>query len=188
MSFRARPSGLNACIARKIAGKRDPQKEAEAQAWIVELIGEKFPEGVAYEDALKDGVILCKLINVLVPGSVKRINAQKMPFKQMENIGNFLTAVQGYGVPASDLFQTVDLYERRNIPAVTQCFFAMGRVAQTKPDYYGPMFGPKPSEENIRLFTEEQMMEGRKAVSLQMGSNKFANQSGLNFGVRRQVT
>nr|BAC16745.1 calponin [Branchiostoma belcheri] len=180
--------GLSAKVAQKIAGKRDPQKEAEAQAWIEELIGEKFPEGVAYEDALKDGVILCKLINVLVPGSVKRINAQKMPFKQMENIGNFLTAVQGYGVPASDLFQTVDLYERRNIPAVTQCFFAMGRVAQTKPDYRGPIFGPKPSEENIRLFTEDQLMEGRKEVSLQMGSNKFANQSGLNFGVRRQVT
>ncbi|XP_019646992.1 PREDICTED: myophilin-like [Branchiostoma belcheri] len=187
MSFRARPSGLNATIAAKIAGKRDPQKEAEAQAWIEELIGEKFPEGVAYEDALKDGVILCKLINVLVPGSVKRINAQKMPFKQMENIGNFLTAVQGYGVPASDLFQTVDLYERRNIPAVTQCFFAMGRVAQTKPGYDGPIIGPRQAARNEREFSEEQLRQGEAVISLQYGSNKGATQAGQNFGLTRHM-
>lgn len=43
-----------------MAGKRDPQLDKEAQTWIEEILGEKFPSGVAYEDALKDGIILCK--------------------------------------------------------------------------------------------------------------------------------
>ena len=36
----------------------------------------------------------------------------------MENIGNFLSACEAYGVPKSDMFQTVDLYEGQNIPQV----------------------------------------------------------------------
>ena len=40
--------------------KRDSAAEAEVQQWIESVLGEKFPEGKAYEDALKDGVILCR--------------------------------------------------------------------------------------------------------------------------------
>ena len=36
----------------------------------------------------------------------------------MENIQAFLAAARKYGVPDSELFQTADLYERRNIPQV----------------------------------------------------------------------
>jgi hypothetical protein len=42
-----------------MASKRDPQLDQEAQDWIEQIIGEKFPSG-SYEDALKDGIILCK--------------------------------------------------------------------------------------------------------------------------------
>ena len=47
-----------------MAIKRDPELEKEAQAWIEEVIGEKFPKGT-YEDALTDGIILCKYDNCL---------------------------------------------------------------------------------------------------------------------------
>lgn len=40
---------------------------------------------------------------------------------QMENIGKFLDACVAYGVPKSDLFQTVDLFEGQNIPQVYTC-------------------------------------------------------------------
>ncbi len=42
-----------------MASKRDPALEKEAQEWIEAIIGENFPKG-SYEDALKDGIILCK--------------------------------------------------------------------------------------------------------------------------------
>ena len=46
----------------------------------------------------------------------------------MENINKFQTAIKIYGVPDIDVFQTVDLYERRNIPQVTQSIMALGRT------------------------------------------------------------
>lgn len=41
------------------AAKRDPQLEAEAQQWMEAVVGEPFP-GDVFEEALKDGVYLCK--------------------------------------------------------------------------------------------------------------------------------
>lgn len=50
---------LTSAVKKKLLAKRDPDHEQEAQDWIESVIGEKFPSGL-YEDALKDGVILCK--------------------------------------------------------------------------------------------------------------------------------
>lgn len=50
---------LTAQVNAKMAGKRDPKLDQEAQEWIEAILGEKFP-AVSYEDALKDGIILCK--------------------------------------------------------------------------------------------------------------------------------
>jgi hypothetical protein len=48
-------------------------------------------------------------------------------------------------------------------------------------------FGPKESEANKREFSEEQLREGKSIISLQYGTNKGANQSGLNFGKTRSI-
>ena len=37
----------------------------------------------------------------------------------MENIGNFLSFAEKYGVPNVSLFQTVDLYEDRDVGSVS---------------------------------------------------------------------
>ncbi|KAF9139462.1 hypothetical protein BG015_002016, partial [Linnemannia schmuckeri] len=67
-------------IAAKLASKYDVGREIEARQWIETVVGEPFPyEG--FQQSLKDGVILCKLMNVLIPGFVK-IKSSKMPFVQ----------------------------------------------------------------------------------------------------------
>ena len=89
-----------------------------------------------FEFVLKDGTILCRLMNKIQPNSVKKFREtvthlltvnipplhctvlQGTPFMLMENIQAFLAAAQRYGVPAEELFQTADLFERRNIPQV----------------------------------------------------------------------
>ena len=50
-------------------------------------MGEKFQ--VPYEDALRDGQILCQLINKLSPGAVPKINSSGAQFKLMENIQKY---------------------------------------------------------------------------------------------------
>jgi hypothetical protein len=44
-------------------------QESRAQHWIEAVLNEKLTK--PYEDALKDGIILCNLINVLKPGLVE---------------------------------------------------------------------------------------------------------------------
>lgn len=70
----------------QIAGKRNPQQDAEAQEWIETILGAKFPPGELYEDVIRDGTVLCQLINKLAPGSVPKINTSGGQFKMMENI------------------------------------------------------------------------------------------------------
>lgn len=56
--------------------------------WIEAVLGEKLPPG-NYEDILRDGVILCNLINKLAPGSVKKIQTKGTNFQLMENIQRY---------------------------------------------------------------------------------------------------
>lgn len=54
-------------------------------------------------------------------------------------------------------------------------------------NYGKPSIGPKEADKNIRNFTEEQLRAGQGVISLQYGSNKGANQSGINFGNTRHM-
>ena len=135
--------------------------------------------------ALKDGVILCKLVNGLECTSKPiKYNTSKMAFKQMENIGLFLDAADEYGVAKNDIFQTVDLYEAQNMAAVISGIHALGRKAGSKGK---AGIGPKEAQANKREFTEEQLRAGDSVIGLQMGSNKGASQAGQNFGKTRSI-
>ncbi|XP_055624875.1 muscle-specific protein 20 [Toxorhynchites rutilus septentrionalis] len=174
-------------VRAKIAGKRDLEKDKEAQRWIEEVMEEKFPAGVLYEDALRDGYILCKLINKLAPGSIAKINTSGTQFKMMENINMFQNAIKKYGVPDLDVFQTVDLYEKKDIAQVTSSIFALARACYKHPEFTGPYLGPKPSDECKRNFTEEQLNSGQTIIGLQAGTNKGATQAGQNIGAGRKI-
>ena len=52
----------------------------------------------------------------------------------------------------------------------------------------GPTIGPKPSEKNVREFTEEQLQAGKTVIGLQAGSNQGASQAGMNIGKGRKIT
>lgn len=168
-------------------------KEAEAEQkieilnWISAVIGEPIDTKEPFEKVLKDGVILCKLVNKLIPGYVKKINTKGGNFALMENIAAVQKGMRQYGVPEDELFQPVDLFEARNVKAVVKSLAALARTCLNK-GFDGPAFGPKMSEENKREFTEEQLRAGRQGhIGLQAGSNKGATQSGINMGKPRSV-
>lgn len=170
------------------AAKRDPETEEQALEWIEQLTGEKLDRSKEYPDMLKDGITLCNLMNVLMPGCIKKIDKKGGGFALMQNIERFNKAAEQYGVPVRELFQTVDLWERKNIPAVTLCIHALGRVAQTRDDYKGPILGPKMAEPQDFNFTPEQLAEAKNTVNtMQYGSNKGANQAGMSMGKQRMI-
>lgn len=42
--------------------------------------------GMSYEDALRDGVLLCMLMNKLQPGLISKINTSGGDYKMMDNL------------------------------------------------------------------------------------------------------
>lgn len=40
----------------------------------------------------------------------------------------FQAAIKKYGVPEEEIFQTADLFERRNIVQVTLCLYSLARI------------------------------------------------------------
>ncbi|KAL2156442.1 hypothetical protein VTH82DRAFT_1187 [Thermothelomyces myriococcoides] len=94
--------------------KYTPAAANEVRQWIEQTLGEKLPDGDLLE-ALKDGVALCKLVNLVLDPPGVKFKKSPMPFVQMENISHFLRACQGppLNLQQHDMFLTVDLYEQK---------------------------------------------------------------------------
>lgn len=69
-----------------MAGKRDPEQEREAQTWVETVVGVKFPPGIPYEAVLRDGILLCRLMNRLQPGIIQKVNTSGGDYKMMDNL------------------------------------------------------------------------------------------------------
>ena len=157
----------------------DEKVEREAQAWIEAMTGESFG-GSSFADGLKDGVLLCKLVNKIKPGSVAKVNdPATMPFKKMENIANALKGLRALGMKEFEMFGTPDLFEEKNLKQVASSVHALGRLLQTiMPDAPFPKLGVKVVEKNVREFSEEQMVQARMAVSvLNLGSSDMGRKA-----------
>lgn len=103
------------------------------------------------------------------------------------NFYSFLAAIKAYGVADIDLFQTVDLWEKKDIAQVTNTLFSLGRETYRHPEWVGPYLGPKPSDENKREFSDEVLKAGQTVIGLQAGTNKGATQAGQNIGAGRKI-
>lgn len=106
-----------------------PGAANEVRKWIEGTLGERLAPGDLM-DALRDGVALCKLVNLAVSPGVK-YKSSNMPFVQMENISHFLKAcdMPPLSLPAHDRFLTVDLYDNKDPTQVLQCIAAFSRRA-----------------------------------------------------------
>lgn len=114
----------------QINSKYSEELAQECLEWIKEITGEPINTSGDMDnffEVLKDGVILCKLVNCIEAGSVRKINESKMAFKCMENISAFLACAQKFGVPTQETFQSVDLWERQNLNSVVICLQSLGR-------------------------------------------------------------
>ncbi|XP_053572014.1 calponin-1 [Bombina bombina] len=176
--------GLSAEVKNKLASKYDPHLEADLREWIESVTGRKI--GEKFMDSLKDGVILCELINKLYPGSVRKINDSPQNWHQLENIGNFIKAISDYGIRPDDIFEANDLFENTNFSQVQSTLVALASVAKAKGNKVN--FGVKYADRQERRFQPEKLREGRNIIGLQMGTNKFASQKGMtSYGTRRHL-
>lgn len=172
--------GMDLELYKKQAGKYDSDKEREVKQWIESVVGEKFSSN-DFQESLKDGHLLCKLINKIKPGTIPKINTSKLPFMQMENIGYFLKAAADMGLQKHDAFMTVDLYESKNIPQVIQSLFIFGSVVQKLPGYNLPRLGLKLADKREIEFTEEQLIKSKAEVGQQFGAASVKHDTGRSI-------
>ncbi|KFP27808.1 Transgelin-2, partial [Colius striatus] len=115
MANRGPSYGLSREVQQKIDRQYDPELEQILVRWILAQCGSC---ATPPEPRLLLGQVLCRLINSLHPrgqGPVAKIQASAMAFKQMEQISQFLQAAERYGIAATDIFQTVDLWEGKRL-------------------------------------------------------------------------
>ncbi|XP_077048098.1 protein turtle homolog A-like isoform X6 [Agelaius phoeniceus] len=202
MANRGPSYGLSREVQQKIDRQYDPELEQVLVRWILAQCGGDGGSAVAqpapgrdgFQQWLKDGTVLCRLINSLHPrgqAPVAKIQASAMAFKQMEQISQFLQAAERYGIAATDIFQTVDLWEGKNMACVQRTLMNLGSLAVAKGDglFVGdPNWFPKKSQENRRVFSEDKLKEGQSVIGLQMGTNRGASQAGMTgYGMPRQI-
>lgn len=87
-------------------------KSKVVTVWIEALLKEKLP-GPTLRESLMDGVVLCKLANVIKPGCIRKFHRRpKMLMMKMENIAFFLAVAKSrFSVPATVLFSPTDVHD-----------------------------------------------------------------------------
>jgi len=196
MAYHGPSYGLSRECAMKSAAKFSLERAQECIDWIEAVTAKpiEYPEGGSeirdqndFGAILKNGHLLCELINKLRPGSVKKINTMNAPFKQRENIEMYLKGCESYGLVAQDLFQVNDLYEAKNLYMIVDNLYALGGLAQRN-SFDGPVIGKKMATQNKRAFDEATLKAGQAVIGLQYGSNKGASQAGMTaYGTGRQI-
>ncbi|CAL4066982.1 unnamed protein product, partial [Meganyctiphanes norvegica] len=114
--------------------QRDNVKERYVLIWIYNMVQEASL--LDYELFLKDGTILCKLMNRISPGSIQEDLVSWYGTTQEEHQKNtllFLKEAETYGIPKEHLFFLEDLNHLRHIPRVTRCIYALAKLAADDP-------------------------------------------------------
>jgi hypothetical protein len=176
--------GLDADIAKRQNDKYDPELEREAKEWIEKVTGENLTEG--FGESLRRGTTLCRLASKIkkdVKGLLKKPYVKgQSKFKEMENVTAFIKFCRSVGVPESDNFTTVALYELKNIGQVVTCIHSLGRTIQvTVPEFKGPHLGTKLATKNKREFTLEQRLLAKGSTSKWTVGNSATNKNETDY-------
>jgi len=122
-------AAIDAEIQRKLNLKFDSGKEASARAWLEKILDAKFEEKTLHE-ALKSGVRLCQALNkIIATKPIKEVSQSKFAAQQRENISKYINACKLIAMNKSEIFETEDLFDARNMVQVIENLYALSRRA-----------------------------------------------------------
>eukprot|EP00620_Florenciella_sp_RCC1587_P000080 CAMPEP_0182600942 /NCGR_PEP_ID=MMETSP1324-20130603/91236_1 /TAXON_ID=236786 /ORGANISM="Florenciella sp., Strain RCC1587" /LENGTH=316 /DNA_ID=CAMNT_0024818851 /DNA_START=82 /DNA_END=1032 /DNA_ORIENTATION=+ len=168
---------------RNLGIKGMAREVAEVQEWVSTVM--ETPWEGTFEEYLKDGQVLCALINKISPGKIKKISTSKMALMQMENHSKFVKTIQAWGVPLSDCYDTALFAENKDASGVVRSLFALGGALQSNLElgWTGPVIGKKYAQKNVRTYTEEQLL----AQKIASGAGSQVSQGSANVMERAEI-
>jgi len=111
--------------------KYDSSRASKAQKWLEAALGETFSEPTLQE-ALKDGVRLCKALNLVYPGTIPKISDKATVYVQRENVDKYVKACGRLGFNKSLLFDVPDLYDGKNMTKVVENVYELAHFGNRK--------------------------------------------------------
>jgi len=179
-----RPPVLTAAEAQQ---ERRRAVTVDAVQWVASVTQTTAPPTALEGDEealslwLGSGKIITRLVEIIAPVLSAPILREHSPQKHPESsdgyfsraqtharhvevVGRYLQCCRAVGVPEHDLFDSIDLVDGKDVPAVVRNLHSLGRVAQTMKNFEGPFLGARLATRNTRQFTQAQFAEARAEI------------------------
>ena len=124
------------------------EKISNINLWISQRTGKYIPVEKFLEE-LPKGEILVEFVNTFVNPIKKIYRSQLKTYRHIDNIAVFLEWLKNINFPKNLHFDSVDLYEAKNIPNVIRCLLYLSNFLNQK------KLGIPVSEEPFYSFTDE---------------------------------
>ncbi|KAI8377298.1 kinase-like domain-containing protein [Blakeslea trispora] len=131
---------------------------------VIEFIDRTLNISIPHDELhlhLKDGIILCKLLNSIRPNTIRiRSQNNELSIIQLDTISRFLQGVTQLGIPDIKLFEPADLYSAKNMSAVTHTVLTLAEFSHSKKS---PLTGKKERVSGLSFLPQEES-QGYKHV------------------------
>lgn len=109
----------------------DDQAERDVLDWIEAVTQEQVDHIWLH---LKSGRLLCKLINKIRPGTIKKINKQQIALVERENLQSFCRGCVSFGVSEQELFNINDFHNGKDLNGILKTIMALERCTNHMPN------------------------------------------------------